>query len=76
MHPLDFLQPQVYVLIMFYPGLRGVSRPSRALGWNAVDAAVSLDGRHDRGRRSRVVLAPLGWRQVGDDASHRADDGD
>jgi hypothetical protein len=29
-----------------------------------------------RGRRSRVVLAPLGWRQVGDDALHRADDGD
>ena len=28
------------------------------------------------GRRSRVVLAPLGWRQVGDDALHRADDGD
>ena len=28
------------------------------------------------GRRSRVVLAPLGWRQVGGDALHRADDGD
>ena len=28
------------------------------------------------GRRSRVVLTPLGWRQVGDDALHRADDGD
>ena len=26
--------------------------------------------------RSRVVLAPLGWCQVGDDALHRADDGD
>ena len=28
------------------------------------------------GRRCRVVLAPLGWRQVGDDALHRVDDGD
>src|ERR1700723_2076178 len=28
-----------------------------------------------RGRRSRVVLTPPRWRQVGDDASHHADDG-
>ena len=28
-----------------------------------------------RGRRNRVVLAPRRWRQVGDDASHHADDG-
>src|SRR5579863_2089905 len=27
------------------------------------------------GRRSRVVLTPRRWRQVGDDALHRADDG-
>jgi hypothetical protein len=27
------------------------------------------------GRRSRVVLTPRRWRQVGDDASHHADDG-
>jgi len=38
-----------------------------------------VGARDERGlceRRSRVVLAPLGWRQVGDDALHRADDGD
>jgi hypothetical protein len=29
-----------------------------------------------RGRRSRVVLTPRRWRQVGDDAPHPADDGD
>jgi hypothetical protein len=29
-----------------------------------------------RGRRSRVVLTPRRWRHVGDDASHRADNGD
>jgi hypothetical protein len=28
-----------------------------------------------RGRRRRVVLTPRRWRQVGDDASHHADDG-
>ena len=28
-----------------------------------------------RGRRSRVVLMPRRWHQVGDDALHRADDG-
>src|SRR5215472_2986210 len=41
-----------------------------------MDALVSPDERCRCGRRSRVVLAPLGWRQVGDDALHRADDGD
>jgi hypothetical protein len=42
---------------------RGASRPSRALGWNAMDAAASLDGLGWRGQQSRVVLAPQGWRQ-------------
>jgi hypothetical protein len=37
---------------------------------------TSADERGMSGRRSRVVLAPLGWRQVGDGALHRADDGD
>src|SRR5262249_14363059 len=41
-----------------------------------MDAAHRLTSDVARGRRSRVVLAPLGWRQVGDDALHRADDGD
>ena len=41
-----------------------------------MDALVSPDERCRCGRRSRVVLTPLGWRQVGDDALHRADDGD
>jgi len=29
-----------------------------------VDAVVTSDERHQRGRRRRVVLAPLGWCQV------------
>src|ERR1700694_1009446 len=33
------------------------------------------DERCQSGRRSRVVLTPRRWCQVGDDASHRADDG-
>jgi len=41
-----------------------------------MDAAYRLTSDVVRGRRSRVVLAPLGWRQVGEDALHRADDGD
>ena len=32
--------------------------------WDAVDADVTTDERDDRGRRSRVVLAPRCWRQV------------
>jgi hypothetical protein len=34
-------------------------------GRDAVDAVVSQDERHQRGRRSRVVLTPRRWRQVG-----------
>jgi len=33
-----------------------------------MDAAMSKDERPWRGRRSRVVLAPRCWRQVGEDA--------
>ena len=43
---------------------RGVSRTSRYARRDAVDADVSRDERCRRGRRSRVVLAPQGWRQV------------
>jgi hypothetical protein len=42
--------------------------------------AMDADGADDEGagggRRSRVVLTPRRWRQVGDDASHYTDDGD
>ena len=38
------------------------------VGRNAVDAKVPNDERQFRGRSSRVVLAPLGWCQVGDNA--------
>jgi hypothetical protein len=37
--------------------------------------AVLLTRAPPCGRRSRVVLTPRRWRQVGDDASHHADDG-
>ena len=41
---------------------------------------VRVDERRDRGRRSRVVLTPRRWRQVGEDGRsfswHRAGDGD
>ena len=47
---------------------RGVSRSSRHARRVAVDADVPIDERHDRGRRSRVVLARPCRRQVGDDA--------
>jgi hypothetical protein len=45
-------------------------------GRNAVDAGNAVDEQRCRGRRSRVVLTPRRRRQVGDDASHHADDGD
>src|ERR1700732_195752 len=40
-----------------------------------MDAAATQDERRQSGRRSRVVLTPRRWCQVGDDASHHADDG-
>jgi hypothetical protein len=42
---------------------------------DAVDADRAQDERSRRGRRSRSVLIPRRWYQVGQDASHRADDG-
>jgi hypothetical protein len=34
-----------------------------------MDAGITTDERGPGGRRSRVVLTPRRWRQVGDDAS-------
>jgi hypothetical protein len=42
---------------------------------DAMDAAAAHDERRCGGRRSRVVLMPRRWHQVGDDASHHAGDG-
>ena len=44
---------------------RGGSRSSRTLRWDAVDARATTDECGASGRRSRVVLAPRRWRQVG-----------
>src|SRR5579863_419910 len=46
------------------PRMRGVSRSSRTLGRDAVDASCAFDERAVRGGRSRVVLTPRRWRQV------------
>ena len=59
---------------------RGASRSSRTLEAGCDGRKVSkrdlrADERSLCGRRSRMVLAPRRWRQVGDDASHHADDG-
>ena len=43
---------------------RGVSRPSRTLGWNAMDAAGLRDERDGCGRQRRVVLIPRCWDQA------------
>jgi hypothetical protein len=43
---------------------------------NAMDGGCVADERAIFGRRSRVVLTPRRWRQVGDNASHYAGDGD
>ena len=58
------------------PTMRGVSRSSRTLGAGC-DGRLSCARRTHvlSGRRSRSVLIPRRWYQVGDDASHRADDG-
>ena len=50
------------------PSQRGVSRSSRTLGWDAMDADACATKRADRGRRSRVVLMPRRWHQVREDA--------
>ena len=44
--------------------MRGGSRSSRTLRWDAVDAERATDERARGGRRSCVVLAPRCWRQV------------
>ena len=59
---------------------RGASRSSRTLEAGCDGRKVSkrdlrADERSLCGRRSRMVLAPRRWRQVGGDASHHADDG-
>jgi hypothetical protein len=43
---------------------RGVSRSSRNVGRDAMDAARQLTSDVVRGRRSRVVLMPQGWHQA------------
>src|SRR5712664_1508007 len=52
---------------------RGVSRTSQTLGRDAVDAAARLTSDAASGRRSRVVLTPRRWCQVG--GGNSADDG-
>ena len=47
------------------PPRGGVSRSSRTLGWDAVAAACQKTNDVACGRRSRVVLTPRRWRQVG-----------
>jgi hypothetical protein len=49
-------------------------RHERRVGMRWTRVAL-LTRAHPCGRRSRVVLTPRRWRQVGDDASHHADDG-
>ena len=44
--------------------MRGGSRSSRTLRWDAVDAGRATDERARGGRRRRVVLAPRRWCQV------------
>ncbi len=53
------------------PKKRGVAQ--RHERWDAVDAEAATDERGRCGRRSRVVLAPRCWRQVG--GKYPADDG-
>jgi hypothetical protein len=47
------------------PGKRGGSRSSRNAPWDAMAAMARLTSVTCCGRRSRVVLAPRCWRQVG-----------
>ena len=60
---------QITSIIRAIPShMRGVSRSSRTLERDAVDAGGAFDERRGRGRRSRVVLTPRRWRQVGGSA--------
>ena len=43
--------------------------------WTQIAEAQCADERRICGRRSRVVLTPRRWRQVGDDTPYRADEG-
>src|SRR6476661_10910490 len=52
---------------------RGASRSSRTLGTGCGGRGRAGDERRARGRRSRVVLTPRRWRQVG--GNNSADDG-
>jgi hypothetical protein len=66
---------------LYIPGRPGPFRGAyrdRHERWvrDAMDAAARKTKRACSGRRSRVVLTPRRWRQVGDDASHHAGDGD
>ena len=54
---------------------RGASRSSRTLSAGCDGRDIAADECWYRVRRNRAVLAPRRWRQVGDDASHHADDG-
>src|ERR1700722_8557439 len=54
---------------------RGGSRSSRTRDGMRWTWVAHLTRALPYGRRSRVVLTPRRWRQVGDDASHHADDG-
>src|ERR1700730_3874964 len=57
-----FQKPKsVVVFAPSCPHKRGGSRSSRTLRRDAVDALVARDERRQRGRRSRVVLAPRRW---------------
>jgi len=65
------------------PAYSVLSRPTEGrlaivtdAGRDAVDAKALLTNGARSGRRSRVVLTPRCWRQVRDDASHHANDGD
>ena len=56
------------------PPLRGVSGSSRTRGWMRWTQAARLTSAQPCGRRSRVVLTPRRWRQIG--GSNSTNDGD
>ena len=55
---------------------RGADRDRHERGLGCGGRRRADNERRGGVRRSRVVLTPQCWRQVGDDASHHADDGD
>jgi hypothetical protein len=64
--PTLLTPPRITLMFLFcsIPESRGVSRPSRTLGWNAVDVPGRRTNGLKRGRRNRVVLIPRRWDQV------------